>query len=69
MQMSDATLMLDALSLPKSIIDLNELGLNNDHLNVLYETNTNVTAYVKCNNDISIEVVIDEVVLQGDTFS
>ena len=54
--------------LKESISDLFDSGIQDDTVTLLYEANGNVKVRVKTPSGLSVEIIYDEIVLQGDTW-
>lgn len=57
-----------SISLEKAVVDIAKLGLNNEHLNILYNANCDIKMAIKGENVNSVETLLTSSVLQGDTY-
>ena len=68
LQIYDIEKMFDKIKLKEAINDFWDSGVKNDNLVLLYELNKNNKAVVKTPVGESEEIVLDENVLQGESF-
>ena len=68
-QICDYQQMFDGMNLKESISDLYDSGVDDDHLNLLYEANRDILIKVKTPSGLTVEQTLGENVLQGDTLS
>ena len=61
--------MFDEMNLKESISDLFDSGIKDDTLALLYDANRSIKVKVKTTSGMTAENVLEELVLQGDTWS
>ena len=61
--------MFDGMNLRESINDLYDVGVNDNTLQLVYDANKNIKFRVKTPAGLTGEGVLQEVVLQGDTWA
>ena len=57
------------MNLQESILDLFESGVNDQHLTLIHEANTDIQIKIRTPNGFTVEHKLKENVLQGDTLS
>ena len=67
-QQYDYTQMFDGMHLKEALCDLYDSGVTDDTLNLIYDANKKVQVQVKTPHGLTEEVVLDEVVLQGEVW-
>ena len=68
LQFYDYTQMFDSIDLKEAIRDMFNTGLNDENLILLYNSNKEISMAVKTAHGLSDRVVVNDSVLQGDTF-
>ena len=68
-QICDFQQMFDGMDLEESMSDLYDSGVNDDHLQLIYESNRDIKFKVKTPHGMTVEKNLKENVLQGDTLS
>ena len=69
LQIYDYRQMFDAIGLKEALCDIYDAGVQDDNLTILYEANKDVRMAIKTANGLTERQSIENVVLQGDTFS
>ena len=68
LQFYDYTQMFNSIDLKEAIRDMFNTGLNDENLILLYNSNKEISMAVKTAHGLSDRVVVNDSVLQGDTF-
>ena len=68
LQIYDYKQMFDSINLEEAISDIYDAGLNDDQLSLIYEANKEVQMAVKTPSGLTERQMIENTVLQGDTF-
>ena len=67
-QQYDFTQMFDGMNLKEALSDLFNSGIEDDTIQLLYQANKNIAVQVKTPFGLTEEVVLEEVVLQGEVW-
>ena len=67
-QQYDYSQMFDGMHLKEALSDLYNTGVKDDTLNLIYDANRRIEFQVKTPHGLTEEVVLDEVVLQGEVW-
>ena len=67
-QFYDYSQMFDSINLQDAISDIYDTGLDNDTLDLIYKSNSEVSMAVKTPHGLTDRQVIRDTVLQGDKF-
>ena len=68
LQFYDYSQMFDSINLQEAISDIYDTGVDDDNLQLLYNANQEINMAVKTANGLSDRQVVNDIVLQGDTF-
>ena len=68
MQIDDFSQMFDSINLQEAISDIFDCGLTDDNLALVYKANKEVHMAVKTPGGLTDRQVVENSVLQGDTF-
>ena len=68
LQISDYKQMFDGMNLKQAISDIHDFGLNDDQLSLVYQANKEIFMAVNTPGGITERQVIENTVLQGDTW-
>jgi hypothetical protein len=60
--------MFDGIDLKQALSDIYDYGLNDDNLSLIYKANKEIRMAVNTPSGLSERQVLENVVLQGDTF-
>ena len=68
LQFYDYSQMFDSINLQEAISDIFDTGVDDDNLQLLYNANQEINMAVKTANGLSDRQVVNDIVLQGDTW-
>jgi hypothetical protein len=68
LQFYDYSQMFDSINLQEAISDIYDTGVDDENLQLLYNANQEINMAVKTANGLSDRQVVNDIVLQGDTW-
>ena len=68
LQFYDYSQMFDSINLQEAISDIYDTGVDDENLQLLYNANQEISMAVKTANGLSDRQVVNDIVLQGDTW-